>query len=282
MTPDDLFSALDLDADGRLSRDELERAAVAMGWHWCEAPFYALLDRATLAAPLSRKDFAALLAQIEGDPLGPYGEVLTGLHSPGSTPPSAGPVTDAKEALLIIDPQRSFTSGAWMRSMGPGGEAQIAPIERAFRACATRLGDSLGHVELGLTRCPFPPASYGWNPDVAQVLAATQPYFIKPGNSALWPPTNGVAEWIEGLLDRGVQRLVIGGCTLNSCVRVSALDLWHRFGDQGLQVVVDLDLAGARLDNHTPSPLFGGLSSVAAAIAEMRGAGVEIVGTEPT
>jgi hypothetical protein len=81
---------------------------------------------------------------------------------------------------------------------------------------------------------------------------------------------------VEDLLARGKTRLILGGCTLNSCVRVSAVETRRLFADRGLRVVVDLGLCGSRLGNYAPSAEFGGLSSVESAVREMRVAGVRV------
>jgi hypothetical protein len=47
-----------------------------LGWHWHEAPVLALLDLLTLKEPISRKRFAAIMHQVQKDPLGPYGKAL--------------------------------------------------------------------------------------------------------------------------------------------------------------------------------------------------------------
>jgi len=263
----DLFNSLDRDGDGELSRDDLRAAARDQRWHWREAPLYAVLHRLTLYSPLPRDAFCARLSQMARDPYGPYGQVLQSAPPPS---PASG-----DRALLIIDPQRSFTGGAWMRSLGPDAHREVEPIARAFQACA-RLLQGLFAGPVMFSRCPFPPRSYGWNPCLDGIVGGSQPYFVKPGNSILWPPFNGVTEWIIQLLGRDVRTLVMGGCTLNSCVRVSAVEVQQRFkGD--LQVVVDLGLCGARQENYQPSPLFNGLSSVESAIRQMKDAGVQVV-----
>ena len=72
--------------------------------------------------------------------------------------------------------------------------------------------------------------------------------------------------------------LVLAGCTLSSCVRVSALEVQRLMGGiGGLQVVVDRALCGARRSNYYSSQEFGGRSSVEAAIQEMEGEGVRVV-----
>ena len=50
-----------------------------------------------------------------------------------------------KAALLIIDPQRSFTKGAWMKSIGFKAEVEVQPIQLAFAKCAQFLHENYGH-----------------------------------------------------------------------------------------------------------------------------------------
>ncbi len=323
-TADQLFDLLDLDADGRLRRTELHEAARRLGWHWLEAPLYAVLDHLTILAPLPRRAFVSHLEQIQRDPYGPYGQVLR--HSPLFSPeaPLKPPVDDGDQspgsateddvcarfvpllrrilgpeaaddyetllgeleppeiradaaAILLIDPQRSFTSGVWKRSIGPDGDREVEPLRQAFANCGELLSTSARRLETMFTRCPFPPESYEWDQRIAELVADDQLYFVKPGNSALWPPTNGCREWLGSLVARGKTTLVVGGCTLNSCVRVSAIEIRTLIADRGLEVVVDLGLCAARTGNYARSPLFGGRSSVESAVREMMAAGVRVV-----
>jgi nicotinamidase-related amidase len=281
MAPSELFYMLDQDGDGRLSRSDLKGAARKLGWHWREAPLFAVLDNLAIVEPLTLETFAARMNAILTDPHGPYGRVL--LHSPAHliSTPASEPECEGGTALLIIDPQRSFTEGAWMQSMGPGGEKEIEPIRRAFAQCAERLQNLPQGTEVLVTRCPFPPESYAWDRILAPHLEDDQIYFVKPGNSALWPPTNGYREWILGLPARGMDTLIIGGCTLNSCVRVTAMETQSLLSPRELQVEVDLDLCGARASNYRPSPLLGGFSPVASAVQQMIEAGARVVGVGP-
>lgn len=266
-----LFSALDRDGDGLISPGEVGPGAAELGWGWPQAPLLALLHRLALAHPLDLELLETCLEQAARDPLGPYGTVL---HR--APPPRPSPAGSDGRALLIIDPQRAFTEGCWMRSVGPGGHDDVAPIRAAFRACADVLGHGPEGLEVMVTRCPFPPDSYGWEANMAGALPPHQPYFLKPGNSVLFPPSNGFRQWVEALLEQGRHTLVLAGCTLNSCVRVSALEVQARFGPAGLQVIVDPTLCGARQGNHQPSDQFDGRSSVQAALDEMAQAGILI------
>ncbi|MBN1840818.1 MAG: hypothetical protein JW883_00850, partial [Deltaproteobacteria bacterium] len=69
----------------------------------------------------------------------------------------------------------------------------------------------------------------------------------------------------------------MGGCTLNSCLRISSIETQDHFRDQKLQVVVDLSLSGARTSNFISTPMYGGLSAVESAVREMIAAGVLVV-----
>jgi hypothetical protein len=322
---DKLFDLLDLDQDEELSRKELHSAAEQLGWHWHEAPFFAVFDLLSLSGPIARKTFNSCLKKIVDDPLGPYGRVLLSVKYDSlrnenvaeeylmrkSRNQNIGPETSANQiihvlekyaggktaneykmllqnlnfpklslndvVLLIIDPQRSFTKGAWMKSIGSQAQQDIKAIESAFKHCAQLIGRYKNLIEAMFTRCPFPPDSYNWDDHFHRIIDEAQPYFIKPGNSILFPPTNGYRQWVEQILDRGKRILIIGGCTLNSCVRVSAIETRKFFKRNNLRVIADLSISGARVSNYLPSPMFGGLSSVESAIREMTGEGVEVV-----
>lgn len=180
-------------------------------------------------------------------------------------------------ALLIIDPQRSFTKGAWMKSIGSQAQQDIRLIESGFRHCAQFIRQYGNVIETMFSRCPFPPDSYDWDDHFKGIINPMQLYFIKPGNSILFPPTNGYRQWVEQVMDKGKNILVMGGCTLNSCVRVSAIETMALFKSKNLRVVADLSICGARLENYRRSDMFGGLSSVESAVREMAASGVEVV-----
>jgi hypothetical protein len=180
-------------------------------------------------------------------------------------------------SLLIIDPQRSFTKGAWMQSIGDGAAADVKPITTAFKNCAKILNKFYGCMEIMFTRCPFPPGSYDWDDSLAGIIDSKQLYFIKPGNSVLYPAYNGFKEWMARCMNNRKKTLVIGGCTLNSCVRVSSIETLAKFKAYDLRVFVDLSVCGARTRNFMPSPLYGGMSAVESAIHQMTDAGVRVV-----
>jgi hypothetical protein len=225
--------------------------------------------------PGSRGDaFGAVVSLLErvigGELAGDYQTLV------GDSCESRVELSAADGALLILDPQRSFTSGVWMQSVGAGADTEVAPIRLAFDHCARLLRELDRRVETMFTRCPFPPDSYAWDETLRDIIDDSQLYFVKPGNSVLWPPTNGFGKWADHLVQRGKTTLVMAGCTLNSCLRVSAVETQRRFADRGLRVAVDLALAGARTSNYAPSELFGGISAVEAAVREMIAAGVRV------
>ena len=127
------------------------------------------------------------------------------------------------------------------------------------------------------TRCPFPPESYDWDDRLAGILDRKQMYFIKPGNSVLFPPLNGYRDWLEFFITKGIGTLIIGGCTLNSCVRVSSIETASHFQKRNISVIVDLSICGARLRNYVPSSSYKDVSAVESAIRQMRAANVQVV-----
>ncbi|MFH2218764.1 MAG: hypothetical protein ABII68_03770 [Pseudomonadota bacterium] len=335
MDINELFNILDHNNHGELSRADLHESARWLGWHWREAPLFALLDLLTLLEPMSENRFVACMTQVAEDPHGPYGKVL--LNAPHFLPETSlgknvrrtsetkgsrgkdqqasaavfnnracndlisflndtvGPVVansfgnllknldigniqipmdDA--ALLIIDPQRSFTRGAWMKSTGPEAETDVEPIRLAFEKCAQFLCEKYGRIEMMFTRCPFPPDSYEWDDVFANIIDDRQLYFIKPGNSVWFPSTNGFREWVERFVRGGRRTLVMAGCTLNSCLRVSSIETQKHFINRKLRVVVDLSMSGARARSFKPSSLYGGVSAVESAIREMTDSGVRV------
>ncbi len=326
----DLFDALDLDRDGRLTREELFRAAVELGWRWQQAHLYALLDFMTIRSSLDRESFAACLEEASNDPQGVFGRVLrrgplgtkqlggggrsrneaakspagrvlwdgTGLEGTDrllrelvsseragdfaealkrSAIPSYS-VRSGETALLLIDPQRAFTAGEWLWRLGPVGDMEAMPIRLAFDNCARLLEAVYGRVEAMFSRCPFSPESYGWDDKLDAILDEDQPYFIKPSNNLFMPESNGYREWLEALTEGGIRALVMGGCTLNSCLRVSAVATRNAFPRERLEVVVDLGLCGARTSNYLNADQFGGISPVEAAMREMSASGVIVAG----
>ena len=63
----------------------------------------------------------------------------------------------------------------------------------------------------------------------------------------------------------------------NKLSSMSAIETQRAFKHKDLQVVVDLNLCGARARNFKPSMQFGGISAVDSAVQQMSDAGVIVV-----
>eukprot|EP00727_Mastigamoeba_balamuthi_P006974 m51a1_g2898 hypothetical protein (190) ;mRNA; f:463293-463862 len=179
-------------------------------------------------------------------------------------------MAEAQAALVLIDCQRAFLPGGCWASHFPPSE--VLPICRAFESCSALLSRGLPPgVALALTQCPFwRPSDRALDPRIASLAPAGTPVFAKPDNDIL--ELGDFAPWVRA---RGLRAVVFGGCTTNSCVRVSAVRTKREL--PGLAVRVALDLCGARAANYLPQPHTGGVPPVAAAVEEMRAAGVEVI-----
>ena len=159
--------------------------------------------------------------------------------------------------VVLIDCQQSFIKGFWMCGVDP---AEVEPLRLAFDRVATLLPKLSTDVRLLVTQCPFPTTfDFALHPPVSDALeardAATIKRVIKPGNSVL--QARGATQWFDDLAScsvDGVPTVVLGGCTLTSCIRVSALDLYERYcmstSQPRLKVCVDLNLCAARASNY--------------------------------
>ena len=144
--------------------------------------------------------------------------------------------------VLLIDLQRAFVDGIWRANLP---DEEVEPIKKSFENCTSLLGSGLGKIPILMTRCPFPGKDFDLYGSLATVVDQNQPYVIKPSTSVMH--AHGFSHWVETeLLQKGINTLVIGGCTITSCVRVSSVRTQKTFASRGLQVVVDLNLCGAR------------------------------------
>jgi len=142
---------------------------------------------------------------------------------------------------------------------------EVQPLHLAFDRVAALLPKLSTDVHVLVTQCLFPTAyDFALYPPVNDALAArdetTIKRVIKPGNSIL--QARGAPQWFDEFVassNDGVPTVVFGGCTLTSCVRVSALDLCKRYTDKlsklstsprRLNVCVDLNLCAARASNY--------------------------------
>lgn len=157
-------------------------------------------------------------------------------------------------ALVLIDCQQAFVRGCWMAGVG---KADVEPILAVYDRIASFLPTVSADTRVLVTQCPFPTASdFELYPPVRDALlswsssrGASVKRVVKPGNSVL--RASGAIQWFDEAVADGVRTVVIAGCTLTSCVRVSATDVHRRYGSSyGLRTCVDLSLCGARASNY--------------------------------
>lgn len=157
-------------------------------------------------------------------------------------------------ALVLIDCQQAFVRGCWMAGVG---KADVEPILSAYDRIASFLLTLPVGVRVLVTQCPFPTASdFELYPPFLNALltwsssrGASFKQVVKPGNSVL--RASGAVQWFDEAVADGVRTVVVAGCTLTSCVRVSASDIHRRYCSSfGLRTCVDLSLCGARASNY--------------------------------
>jgi nicotinamidase-related amidase len=160
-------------------------------------------------------------------------------------------MASARTALILLDCQKSFISGQWMAAVNV---SEVEPIRSAFDKIAAFLPSLSDNVRILATQCPFSRVSdFDLYPPVNDALSGRDAVkrVIKPGNSVL--DASGAIHWLDSaIFDAGVRRVVVVGCTLTSCVRVSALDVHRRYAANvaEFQTCVDLNLCGARASNY--------------------------------
>merc|ERR1711879_121533 len=133
------------------------------------------------------------------------------------------------EALLLIDFQRAFLDGYWAKHFGLD---EVRPIDRAAKRVATLFSSGrLASIPVLSSRCylEYPDSE---PPEVLHVYLAPDsvPWVWKPNTNIM--EAEGFPEWLEANLRKGVQTLVIGGCTTTSCVRVSSQAVQRTYGKQ--------------------------------------------------
>ncbi|UJR30005.1 hypothetical protein I4U23_017551 [Adineta vaga] len=152
-------------------------------------------------------------------------------------------------ALILIDPQNGFINdGCWARMFPPG---QSTPILEAFHHIVSFLRSipnpssipilisetGFSHhdrqifepIENELSQCNF--------------LSITRTY--KPHTNL--SVCSGVRQWLQEQVHENID-VVIGGCTITSCVRDSSIQIKKLFPQ--LKLFVDQSLCAARKDNY--------------------------------
>lgn len=226
--------------------------------------------------------------------------------------------------LLLIDLERSFTKGSWAAYFGYD---QVQPIEIACQKIKTLLESdrvirkhnyySSADTEIRNADLIDPRAilkdSYILNdnilctkcylntPEYSEFEESVIDFFKKENIPFVHKPTMNVCsnpkfhEWMRYRMAQGnssgqasLQKLYIAGCTTTSCIRISSCEIKKSYPD--LEVVVLLDLCGARMDNYTKNAesdetlvrLYGkenciGKSAVDLAVLQMTMAGVIVI-----
>lgn len=132
------------------------------------------------------------------------------------------------------------------------GAVDVEPIRAAYDKLTSFLPSLRDDVRILVTQCPFPSApDFELYPAVRDALLSRSDVtrVIKPGNNVLDAP--GAAQWFETAIADGVQTVVVVGCTLTSCVRVSSTCVHRKHcKPRGLRTCVDLNLSGARASNY--------------------------------
>ncbi|MEV7966225.1 isochorismatase family protein [Sphaerisporangium sp. NPDC088356] len=183
-----------------------------------------------------------------------------------------------KTALLIVDVQNDFCEGG---SLAVGGGAEVAAAIGPHAAAggydhvvATRdyhvdpgdhFADRPDYVHTWPAHCVVGTSGAGFHP--ALNTSAVEEVFSKGRHSAAYSGFEGATEAGTGLAEwltrREVRRVDVVGIATDHCVRATALDA----AANGFAVRVLLDLT-AGVAAHTTE----------AALAELKGAGVELVG----
>lgn len=198
----------------------------------------------------------------------------------------------SRAGLLLIDLQKAFTVGGWASHFG--GVEQVTDIERACAETAKlfKSGFLPEDTPVLCTKCYLDGRYDEPYVDVVEPLLREYNCIHKPTMDVTLNPR--YSAWLKHEVDRGLDVLVIGGCTTTSCVRVSSqqtMILLRRLGlDEKVRVVVDLNLCGARSENFEKSAdqdpvlvrTYGrqfcvGKSAVDLAIVQMRQTGVEVL-----
>ena len=157
----------------------------------------------------------------------------------------------SRTILLLIDLQQSFTVGSWRHMVTPPPDG-VNAIIKAFQQCSLLLRSVPPNQLLILSQCPFMLSSdYYLDPKISCLLTKKEhKRVVKPGNCIL--DASGFESHLDSLLlsNPEIDTILIGGCTLTSCVRVSSCALRRQYADR-LRVVVCLELCGARDANYT-------------------------------
>ncbi|KAI6650654.1 hypothetical protein LOD99_7704 [Oopsacas minuta] len=153
-----------------------------------------------------------------------------------------------KTIILLIDTQQAFTVGSWRQHVVPPDG--VNAIIQAFQRCSLLLRDTPPSSLLIFSLCPFLLSNdFSLDPQVTRYITKEHKLVLKPGNCIL--DADGFESHIDYLLQAHpeVDSILIGGCTLTSCIRVSSCSVYNKYSDR-LRVIVSMELCGARDDNY--------------------------------
>ena len=127
----------------------------------------------------------------------------------------------------------------------------VNAIIKAFQQCSTLLSSIPPDQLLILSQCPFSLSSdFSLDHSISCLRTKKKHKLVlKPGNNIL--DASGFESHLDSLLLAypELDCIMVGGCTLTSCVRVSSCAVREKYSDR-LSVVVPLELCGARDANY--------------------------------
>lgn len=158
-------------------------------------------------------------------------------------------LTYNRTVILLIDLQQAFTVGSWRKYVAPPPDG-VTAITEAFNRCSLLLKNVPPSPLLIFSQCPFMQSSdYSLDPGINSLVRQEYKFVIKPGNDIL--DADGFESYLDSLLQANpsIDSVLIGGCTLTSCVRVSSCSVYRKYSDR-LRVIVSLEMCGARDENY--------------------------------
>ena len=148
-------------------------------------------------------------------------------------------------ALILIDPQNGFVNdGSWSRMFSDG---QSLPILEAFHRIVSFLRSipNLSSIPILVSQTGFISHDRQIFEPIANELPLSITRVYKPHTNLSICP--GVEQWLSEQLKSNLD-IVIGGCTITSCVRDSSIEMKKLFPQ--LNFFVHENLCAARKDNY--------------------------------
>ncbi|GAB1602748.1 uncharacterized protein LOC115232409 [Argonauta hians] len=154
-------------------------------------------------------------------------------------------------ALILIDLQKSFVSGSWMKCFG---EEDISNIKSSFDTCLSLLRYLPPDLPVLFTRVPFGREYDFQFYDEIDAIVAERKYkcIIKSDTNIM--EADGINNWMDMIMRNKISSVVIGGCVTTSCIRNSSCHLVKHYKNMNNapNFIVDLNLCAARNQNYIP------------------------------